>query len=171
VHAVRGPHIEGEPCPGLYKPSAATRALAAKPERRRNRNSSSPPPPSSSTAAARVRARQGAPPGLFKVAAAPWTSYPSRLSQPAILRAAGNRNPRRRFRFPPPAPPRHQGAHPGTRKEVRDPPASLVFVPVHCAVRFSSPEFLAAPPRRLSAPPRRRRFRRHRSLRLLTRCP
>jgi hypothetical protein len=51
------------------------------------------------------------------------------------------------------------------RKEVRDPLASLVFVPVHRAVRFSSPEFLAAPPRRPSAPPRRRRFRRHRSLR------
>jgi hypothetical protein len=130
-----------------------------------------------STAAARVRAPhassawpacQGAPPGLFKATAAPRTSHPSRPSQPAVLRAAGNPNPRRRFQFPPPAPPHCQGARPETRKEVRDPPASLVFIPVHRVVRFSSPEFLAASLRRPSAPPRRRR---HRSLRLLARCP
>jgi hypothetical protein len=61
-------------------------------------------------------------------AAAPWNPSPeppSRLHQ-------RRRNPsRRRFRFSPPAPPRHQGAHPGPRKEVSNPPASRVVVFMH----------------------------------------
>jgi hypothetical protein len=56
AHAVRGPHVEGEPRPGyLSRPlplGSSTRAPDAKPERRRNPNSSSPPPPSISAVAA-----------------------------------------------------------------------------------------------------------------------
>jgi hypothetical protein len=63
------------------------------------------------------------------------TRAPSRLHQ-------RRRNPsRRRFRFPPPALPRRQGARPETRKEVRDPPALLVFVPGHPVALGTSPEF------------------------------
>jgi hypothetical protein len=79
-------------------------------------------------------------PGYLKPAAAPGRSHQSSL---APVRSR-HRNPsRRRFRFPPPAPPRRQGAHPRTRKEVRNPLTSCVVVFVHRSNRGTSPEFEA----------------------------
>jgi hypothetical protein len=115
------------------------------PRRPRPGLGSTAPPPPEFVPLARARnpwpARQGrAPPGLFKPAAAP--GIPN--SCPGRQACKPPQNPsRRRFRFPPPAPPRRQGAHPGTRKEVRNPSASRVVVFVHRSNRGTSPEFVA----------------------------
>jgi hypothetical protein len=73
--------------------------------------------------------------------------YPPPLLPPQAAETLGVR----RRRFSPPTPPRRQGARPEARKEVRDPPASLVFV------IGTSPDFatLAAPRRRAKHPRRR----------------
>jgi hypothetical protein len=75
-------------------------------------------------------ARLGAPPGLFKAAAAPWTAYPSNQRR---------RNPSSSS-SPPPSSFRRQGIAPEPRKEVSSAPVLHVVVPVHPAALATSPE-------------------------------
>jgi hypothetical protein len=103
-------------------------------------------------------ARQGARPGYLRHAVTPGRPHPSRPSQSAACRLAGNLERRRRRCFPIPPPLRHRGIAQELRKEVRSSPVPLVVIPEHPVALEPSPELpcrAAASSRRSAASPPR----------------